>query len=134
MRKVWIDGQFTPISFNPYHAFNPIGVACDAANQRVFWTDDWRTKVYVTDFKAKTSREIVTDIRGYSRVAYDSIAENLYITEPVSDKIIVANILGNNTRKKNLVSIQNPRSIALDLQHGQVYYIKAKKFTTMQAV
>ena len=122
LRKLWIGEKFSVQlqAFRPYHSYNPIGVACDAVNKRVYWTDNYREEVYVTDFDAKMSKKIVENIRGYSRLAFDSIARNLYITEDFSNKIIVANIAGNSTRKKTVASVKNPQSIALDLQLGYV--------------
>ena len=118
MKKVWIDDIFSANAFNPSHVYNPIGIACDAVNKRVYWTDNYRKAVYMTNFNATLSVQIASAVKGRSRVAFDSTSRNLYITEDVEDKVVIANLAGNKTRKKTIATIKNPQSITLDIKDG----------------
>ena len=118
MKKVWIDDIFSANAFNPSHVYNPIGIACDAVNKRVYWTDNYRKAVYMTNFNATLSVQIASAVKGRSRVAFDSTSRNLYITEDVEDKVVIVNLAGNKTRKKTIATIKNPQSITLDIKDG----------------
>ncbi|MCB0638108.1 MAG: DUF5050 domain-containing protein [Lewinella sp.] len=102
----------------------PAGVALDAAQNQVYFTDSFRNKVYRVNSDGTEKAVITSGLSGASGIALDLANGHIYWTEENNSsagRIGRANLDGTN--KITLLSgLNDPEQLALDLLNGKIYW------------
>jgi len=87
----------------------------------IYWSDvtDQNIKRFRTDVAITTT--IISGIGVCDGLAVDWRASELYWTDKTNDKISISDLDGNNQRSLVSSQLEEPRAIALDLDHGYAF-------------
>lgn len=101
-----------------------VGIDMNPKNKRVYWTDvkDADSAVYSCDFNGKGMQTVINSgLKVADDVAYDFLADNVYISDSAVKKIVVCKEDGS-VCSVLFDDVELPRSLALDPNMGYMYW------------
>ncbi len=113
---------------SPTHALVPRGVAVDAVNGHVYWTEPMHGRIQRAGVDGRAAETVVADWTGNSTpegLALDLVNNRLYWTDPAAGKMQRAWINGSWDVEDVLTGLDSPGGLAVDAAGGKVYWVEA---------
>ncbi|MCP4536613.1 MAG: choice-of-anchor D domain-containing protein [Chloroflexi bacterium] len=98
----------------------PVGIAVDASNGKVYWTDGGiNDHIMWADLGGTRAEEIVTGVTGVKDIAVGN--DSIFWVDSLADHLQSADLDGGNVITP-VIGLASPQGIAIDTTNGQVYW------------